>query len=64
MLCKAPTRSCSWITDDKCLPIIRAVNDVTNPKVESLTRGDQNIMILRTELKGLCFQWTIMELSL
>ena len=41
MLCKAPTRSCSWITDDKCLPIIRAVNDVTNPKVESLTRGDQ-----------------------
>lgn len=38
---QAPTRSCSWITDDKCLPIIRAVNDVTNPKVESLTRGDQ-----------------------
>lgn len=38
---QAPTRSCGWIRDDKCLPIIRAVNAVTNPKVESLTRGDQ-----------------------
>lgn len=38
---QAPTRSCGWITDNKCLPIIRAVNSVTNPKVESLTRGDQ-----------------------
>ena len=41
MLCRAPTSNCDWINDKKCLPIIRAVNDVTNPKVESLTRGDQ-----------------------
>lgn len=38
---QAPTKTCSWITDEKCLPIIKAVNNVTNPKVESLTRGDQ-----------------------
>lgn len=38
---QAPTSNCDWINDKKCLPIIRAVNDVTNPKVESLTRGDQ-----------------------
>ena len=38
---QAPTKTCSWITDKKCLPIIKAVNNVTNPKVESLTRGDQ-----------------------
>ncbi len=38
---QAPTKTCSWINDEKCLPIIKAVNNVTNPKVESLTRGDQ-----------------------
>ena len=38
---QAPTKTCGWITDEKCLPIIKAVNNVTNPKVESLTRGDQ-----------------------
>lgn len=37
---QAPTKSCSWIIDEKCLSIIKAVNNVTNPKVESLTRGD------------------------
>ncbi len=37
---QAPTKKCSWITDEKCLSIIKAVNSVTNPKVESLTRGD------------------------
>ena len=38
---QAVTRSCSWLTDAKCLQIINAVNAITNPKVESLTRGDQ-----------------------
>lgn len=38
---QAPTKTCSWITDEKCLPVIKAVNNVMNPKVESLTRGDQ-----------------------
>lgn len=38
---QAVTRSCSWLTDARCLQIINAVNAITNPKVESLTRGDQ-----------------------
>ncbi len=38
---QAPTAKCEWLKDDKCLPVIKAVNSVTNPKVESLTRGDQ-----------------------
>ncbi|MBQ3524440.1 MAG: AAA family ATPase [Clostridia bacterium] len=38
---QAPTNKCDWIKDSKCLPVIKAVNNVTNPKVESLTRGDQ-----------------------
>ncbi len=38
---QAPTKGCSWINDASCLPVIKAVNNVTNPKVESLTRGDK-----------------------
>ena len=38
---QAPTKGCSWINDTSCLPVIKAVNNVTNPKVESLTRGDK-----------------------
>ncbi|MBR3262649.1 MAG: AAA family ATPase [Lachnospiraceae bacterium] len=35
------TKTCEWVKDEKCIQIINAVNTVTNPKVESLTRGDQ-----------------------
>ena len=38
---QAPTAKCEWLKDNKCLSVIKAVNSVTNPKVESLTRGDQ-----------------------
>ena len=38
---QAVTKKCSWVNDSKCLQIINAVNAVTNPKVESLTRGDK-----------------------
>ncbi len=38
---QAVTRSCEWVQEKKCLSAITAINDVTNPKVESLTRGDQ-----------------------
>ena len=37
---QAVTKKCTWVNDDKCLQILKAVNSVTNPKVESLTRGD------------------------
>lgn len=39
--CKAVTRTNDWVNDKNCLQIINAVNDVINPKVESLTRGDK-----------------------
>ena len=35
------TSSCDWVNDKKCLQVINAVNAVTNPKVETLTRGDK-----------------------
>lgn len=38
---QAVTKKCVWVNDDKCLQIIKEVNSVTNPKVESLTRGDK-----------------------
>lgn len=38
---QAVTKNCSWVNDAKCLQIINSVNAVTNPKVESLTRGDK-----------------------
>lgn len=38
---QAVTQKCTWVNDEKCLQIIKAVNSVTNPKVESLTRGDK-----------------------
>lgn len=52
---QAPTKNCSWITDVKCLPIIKAVNNVTNPKVESLTRGDQTYNDPAHGVKGTLF---------
>lgn len=38
---QAVTSRCSWIKDKKCLQVINSVNAVTNPKVETLTRGDK-----------------------
>lgn len=38
---QAVTKTCDWVNDPKCLPVISAVNALTNPKVESLTRGDK-----------------------
>ncbi|MDO4203798.1 MAG: AAA family ATPase [Selenomonadaceae bacterium] len=38
---QAVTSSCNWLNDKKCLQVINAVNAVTNPKVETLTRGDK-----------------------
>ena len=38
---QAVTKSCDWVKDNKCLPVISAVNALANPKVEYLTRGDK-----------------------
>lgn len=53
---QAPIKSkCGWLTDEKCLPIIKAVNNVTNPKVESLTRGDNTYNDPARGVKGSLF---------
>lgn len=52
---QAPTRNCSWVIDKKCLPIIKAVNSVFNPKVESLTRGDKEYNDPAHGVKGTLF---------
>lgn len=38
---QAVTKTCSWIQDPACLEIIKKVNSITNPKIESLTKGDK-----------------------
>lgn len=38
---QAATRNCDWILDSSCLDVIRKINSITNPKIESLTRGDK-----------------------
>ena len=38
---QAVTRNCNWINDTKCIAAINTVNSVTNPKIESLSKGDK-----------------------
>ena len=38
---QAPTKTYEDLSDSSCLEIIRRVNDITNPKIETLTRGDK-----------------------
>lgn len=52
---QAPTQKCDWIKDEKCLSIIKTVNAVTNPKVETLTRGDQKYNDPAHGVKGTLF---------
>lgn len=37
---QAPTKTADWIIDKKCISIINALNYMTNPKIETLNRGD------------------------
>lgn len=34
-------RTATWVNDKTCLEIIKQLNNLTNPKIESLTRGDK-----------------------
>ncbi len=52
---QAPTKNCTWINDAACLSVIKAVNNVTNPKVESLTRGDKQYNDPAHGIKGHLF---------
>lgn len=38
---QAVTKKCTWVNDYNSLIVLNAVNSITNPKVESLTRGDK-----------------------
>lgn len=38
---QAINAKCDWVLDKKALNIIKTINGVTNPKIESLTRGDK-----------------------
>lgn len=48
-------KKCDWIKDTKCLSVIKAINSVTNPKVESLTRGDRKYNDPAYGVKGTLF---------
>lgn len=37
---QAVNRQCSWVNDPTSLEVIRKINNITNAKVENLTRGD------------------------
>lgn len=38
---QAVTRNCSWLNDKSCLNKINQINNLINPKIESLTKGDK-----------------------
>ena len=38
---QAVTSNCDWIINKDALSVIKTINAVTNPKIESLTRGDK-----------------------
>lgn len=38
---QAVTKKCDWLKDGSCLEVINKINKTTNPKIESLTKGDK-----------------------
>lgn len=38
---QAVTKTCTWVKEKNCLETIKKVNSITNPKIESLTKGDK-----------------------
>ena len=38
---QAVTKKCDWLQDAACLDVIKQINSMTNPKIESLTKGDK-----------------------
>lgn len=52
---QAPTKNCDWINDSSCLDIIKKINSITNPKIESLSRGDKKYNDPANGHKGILF---------
>lgn len=38
---QAVTKKCDWVVDASCLDVIKQINNMPNPKIESLTKGDK-----------------------
>lgn len=38
---QAVNKNCNWVLDNSCIEIIKRINNITNPKIETLTRGDK-----------------------
>ena len=38
---QAVTKKCEWVQNPSCLDVIKQINSITNPKIESLTKGDK-----------------------
>ena len=49
---QAVTRNCQWVNDNTCLNIINVINNMMNPKIESLTKGDKIYNDPSNGLKG------------
>lgn len=45
-------KKCDWVNDKRCLDVFRNINSVINPKMESLTRGDEKYNNPALDLKG------------
>jgi predicted ATPase len=52
---QAPTKNCDWIDDGSCLDTIKKINSITNPKIESLSRGDKTYNDPANGHKGILF---------
>lgn len=52
---QAVTVKCAWLRDPACLNIIKQINQITNPKIESLTKGDKSHNDPGNGLKGTLF---------
>ena len=38
---QAVTKKCEWLVNKDCIDIVNKINNMTNPKIESLTKGDK-----------------------
>lgn len=52
---QAVTKKCAWLQDPSCLDVIKQINNVTNPKIESLTKGDKTYNDPTNGTKGTLF---------
>lgn len=52
---QAVTKGCDWVREKDCLDVIRQINNTTNPKIESLTKGDKTYNDPSNGLHGALF---------